>query len=332
MPPSLMTSEIDLAAEGRQAGYLRVPHSTHDSAYGWIGLPIVCLTNGPGPTVLMTAGNHGDEYEGQIALSRLARDLDPAMIRGRLILLPALNAPAAEVGRRVSPADGGNLNRSFPGDPAGTPTQMIAHYVEEVLIPQADLLVDLHSGGTSLLYPPTLLRGPGVDATEAARLEALQEAFDLPYAWLFPSSPGRRSTGRTAMAAANRKGVPSVMAELGGAGAVDPSVLAATERGLRRILHAESLLPDYAPDAPRGTRALHAQGSVYAYDTGLFEPFKEIADPVTQGEIIGLIHDPLRPIASPIEVPSPFTGIVLAKRAPAQVKRGDALAQIARDV
>ncbi|WP_421906012.1 succinylglutamate desuccinylase/aspartoacylase family protein [Mameliella sp.] len=326
-----ITAEVDLDAEGRQAGYLRVPHSTHDSAYGWIGVPIVCLSNGPGPTLLLTGGTHGDEYEGQLAITRLARELDPARIRGRLILLPALNAPAAEAGRRCSPVDDGNLNRSFPGDPSGTPTDMIAHYVEEILIPRSDVLIDLHSGGTSLLYPPTVLRGPGADDREAALLARLQTAFDLPYAWVFASSPGRHSTGRTAMAGANRKGVTSMMAELGGGGTLDPQVLAITERGLQRILHALDMLPGYSPDAPRGTREVQAHGSVYAYDAGLFEPFKQIADPVAAGEPIGQIHDPLKPWAAPVEVASPFAGFLLAKRVPGPVSRGDAVAQIASD-
>ncbi len=327
-----ITAEVDLDAEGRQAGYLRVPHSTHDSAYGWIGVPIVCLANGPGPTVLMTGGTHGDEYEGQIAVTRLARELHPSRIRGRLILIPALNAPAAEAGRRCSPIDDGNLNRSFPGDPAGTPTEMLAHYVEEVLIPRSDVLIDLHSGGASLLYPPTVLRGPGADEREAALLTRLQTTFDLPYAWVFASSPGRKSTGRTAMAGANRKEVVSLMAELGGAGAVDPTVLALTERGLQRILHALDMLPDYRPDPAQGTREVQARGSVYAYDPGIFEPFKQIADPVAAGDPLGQIHDPLRPWAEPIEVPSPFAGFLLAKRVPGRVSRGDAVAQIASDI
>ena len=61
-------------------------------------------------------GNYGDEYEGQIALNNLIRTLEPQHIRGRLIILPALNFPAAMAGRRVSPLDGLNLNRVFPAD------------------------------------------------------------------------------------------------------------------------------------------------------------------------------------------------------------------------
>ena len=332
MTGTLITSEIDLDAEGRQTGYLRVPHSTHRSAYGWIGVPTVCLQNGDGPTVLMIAGCHGDEYEGQIALSRLARSLRTDEIRGRLILLSALNAPAAEAGLRTSPIDDGNLNRCFPGVLSGTPTQMIAHYIEEVLLPRCDVMIDLHSGGSSLIYPPTLLRGQGTTPEEAAQLRLLQDAFDLPYAWVFTGGGGKTSAGRTAMAGANRKGVVSVMAELGGAGAVDPWVLAQTERGLRRILHRLGMLPGHQPDAPRGTRELHALGSAFAYDAGLLEPFKAIGDTVAKGEPVGLIHTPLKPWADPVEVISPYNGLVLCKRAMGQVQRGDAVAQIAEDL
>ncbi|MDJ1017936.1 MAG: succinylglutamate desuccinylase/aspartoacylase family protein [Paracoccaceae bacterium] len=332
MTGSLITCEIDLDTPGKHAGYLRVPHSTHRSAYGWLPIPITVLKNGDGPTVLMLAGVHGDEYEGQIALSRLAQDIEPGDIRGRLILIPTLNAPAAEAGTRTSPVDGGNLNRAFPGDPAGPPTQMIAHYVEEVLMPQADYLIDLHSGGTSLYYPPTLLRGQGHTPEVAAELRKLQAAFDLPFAWVFTGGGGPTSTARTAMGAANRKGAVPVMAELGGGGVVSEDILAMTERGLRRILNALDMLPGYTPDASNGTREAHALGSVYAYDRGVFEPCKDIGDAVGKGDSVGLIHATDAVSRAPIPVVSPYAGFVLCKRALARVERGDAVFQIAEDV
>lgn len=331
MTGTLIISEVDFDAEGKQTGYLRVPHSTHRSAYGWIPLPITVIRNGEGPTLVISAGVHGDEYEGQIAVANMARELDAADIRGRLILLPMVNFPAAEAGCRVSPLDGGNLNRLYPGNPKGTPSEMIAHYHEEVILPLADYAVDLHSGGSSLIYPPTLLRGPAHSREEEAGLATLTKAFDLPYAWVFTGGGGRDSTARTAMGAANRKGVVNVMAELGGAGCLTPEVLRQTERGLRRILHALGILPDYASDAIQGTRALHVQGSIYANGSGVFEPCKELGDPVAKNETVALIHNPDTPGRAPEAVVSPYGGLVLAMRAMAQVRRGDALYQIAAD-
>jgi len=318
-------------ASGKQSGYLRLPHSVHRSAYGWIGIPIVCINNGEGPTLLLMAGNHGDEYEGQTALTRLVNEVRANDIQGRVIILPMANFPAAEAGTRTSPIDQGNLNRAFPGDPNGQPTWMIAHYIEQVLMPLADYAIDLHSGGSSLYYPPTLLRGKGQTPDEAAKLITLQTAFDLPYAWVFTSGGGATSTGRTAMAAANRKGVPSVLAELGGGGALDPAILAQTLRGLRRVLHALNMLPGYEPDAANGTRELNSCGLIYAYDAGLFELFGDIGDLVTQGQDVGQIHFPDTPLRAPVTVNSPFTGMILCKRFIARVARGDALLQIAAD-
>lgn len=331
MSSSPVTCEIDLTAEGKHEGFLRVPHSVHRSAYGWIPVPIVSLRNGEGPTLLLMAGVHGDEYEGQIAIANLARRLDPRDIRGRVILLPMANAPAATAGLRTSPIDDGNLNRLFPGDPTGTPSQIIAHYIEAELLRHCDVMIDLHSGGSSLHYPPTLLRGMGWTDEEAQILKRLQTAFDLPYAWVFTSGGGPNSTARTAMGAANRSGVVSVMAELGGGGTVDPETLDATERGLLRILHELGHLPAYVPDAAKGTREMHAQGTIYAYDTGVFVPGFETGSRIEVGQVIGRIHTPDTPWRPPVDIVSPYDGFVLAKRVPAQVQRGDALAQIFRD-
>ncbi len=329
MSGTLITSEVDLDAQGKQMGYLRLPHSTHRSAYGWIPVPITVIHNGEGPTLVISAGVHGDEYEGQIAVANLARELDADDIRGRLIMLPMLNVPAAEAGCRVSPLDDGNLNRLYPGDAKGTPSEMIAHYHEEVILPLADYAVDLHSGGSSLNYPARLLRGPAHTPEEEAGLAKLTQAFDLPYAWVFTGGGGRNSPARTAMGAANRKGVINVMAELGGAGCLTPDVLRQTERGLRRILHALGMLPGYAPDAPRGTRSLHSKGSIYCYGSGVFEPLKAIGEDVAEHETVALIHHPETPGKAPDAVVSPYGGLVLAMRAMAQVRRGDALFQIA---
>lgn len=331
MTSTQITSEVDFDAAGKQSGVLRVPHSVHRSAYGFIPVPITVISNGEGPTLVITAGVHGDEYEGQIAVSNLARSLQPADIRGRLILLPMLNFPAAEAGSRVSPLDDGNMNRLYPGDAKGTPSAMIAHYHEEVILALADYAVDLHSGGSSLIYPATLLHGPAHSPEEETGLATLTEAFDLPYAWVFTGGGGHSSTAPTAMGAANRKAVINVMAELGGGGQVCPDILRRTQRGLRRILGALGMLPDYVAGPAKGTRLLNAKGLIYAMTNGLFEPMKRIGDAVTTGDIVGLIHHADTALRAPDEICSPFDGMVLAMRAMAQTRHGDALFQIAAD-
>ncbi len=100
--PSPMRTDLDFDRDGKQIGELQLPHSPHEDAWGVIPLPVAVLRNGAGPTALLVGGVHGDEYEGPIVLSELVRRLDPKQIRGRLIVLPALNAPAVKAGLRTS--------------------------------------------------------------------------------------------------------------------------------------------------------------------------------------------------------------------------------------
>src|SRR3954464_2918390 len=161
------------------------------------------------------AGNHGDEYEGQVALGRLIRDLDPGAVRGRVIILPSANFPAAMAGSRTSPLDEGNLNRSFPGDPNGGPTAQIAYYIESELLPRCDFVLDIHSGGSSLTYlPSTLGRRP--DTPEAVeRALALMRVFGAPVGYLVD---GGGWGDMTLTAAAARAGIRHMSTELAGGG------------------------------------------------------------------------------------------------------------------
>jgi hypothetical protein len=138
---SMIGASVDFDRDGLQKGTLRVPYSVHRSAYGHIAIPIAVAKNGAGPTVLLTGGVHGDEYEGPIALARLIRELDLAKLTGRLIVVPAVNYPAFVAGTRTSPIDDINLNRTFPGKRNGTATEMIAHYVTTELLPRSNYLV-----------------------------------------------------------------------------------------------------------------------------------------------------------------------------------------------
>src|SRR5690606_26017363 len=119
---------VDPQAPGKHAGEILVPISTNDSAYGLVGIPVVTLHNGEGPSVLLTGAIHGDEYEGPVILRRLASELAPERIRGTIVILPYCNLPALRAGARVSPLDNLNLNRIFPGNAGGGPSEMLAHF------------------------------------------------------------------------------------------------------------------------------------------------------------------------------------------------------------
>src|SRR6478609_261792 len=89
-----VTCTIDLSADGKQAGELRLPRGTSDGEF--ISIPVVTIANGDGPTVLVSGGTHGDEYEGQIAALRLVAEIEPAQVSGRIIAIPVISTEASQ--------------------------------------------------------------------------------------------------------------------------------------------------------------------------------------------------------------------------------------------
>ncbi|MFU1717858.1 succinylglutamate desuccinylase/aspartoacylase family protein, partial [Bacillus amyloliquefaciens] len=135
--------------------------------------------------------------------------------------------------RRLSPLDNGNLNRSFPGNALGSPTQMIAHYVSDVLLPMADLAVDLHSGGFSLDYVQCAVLRPGRTDEETKQVLELADVFGAPVTFI---SSGSTGGGATTLNAVSRElGVPTITTELGGGATLSPSGVRLAEDGVRRL-------------------------------------------------------------------------------------------------
>ena len=80
--PSTAFTSIDYEKKGKQAGFIMIPHSPHEDAWGATRVPIAVIANGTGPTVIIEGGNHGDEYEGPLVIGELIRDLDEALTAG----------------------------------------------------------------------------------------------------------------------------------------------------------------------------------------------------------------------------------------------------------
>lgn len=327
-PPSRVTTSIDLDAEGKQFGTLGVPHSSNDSAWGAIRLPIVVIRHGTGPTLLFTGGNHGDEYEGPIALAKLARSLEPEAIRGRLILLPALNLPAVLAGTRVSPIDQINLNRAFPGRWDGTVTLMIADYVTRELLPRADAVIDLHAGGKTLCFVPFCGMHVLADPAEMARTRAAMLAFGAPISLMIEEFDTTGMLDTTV----ERLGKPFLFTELGGGGSASAATVRVAARGIRNLLCHFGMI-DGEPE-PAATRLMHSPDSscfVTADDRGVFEILVDLGDDVAAGQPIAQIHDIEKPARAPAVYRAGRAGLVIGRRWPGLTAPGDCLAVIATD-
>jgi len=332
---SRLYPEVDFELDGRQTGFVRLFNSVHESAFGFIPLPIVVIRNGEGPTALFVSGNHGDEYEGQVALCKLAKSLDPKSIKGRVIIVPMANYPAAKAGKRTSPLDNGNLNRIFPGDPDGNVTEQIAYFFETVLVPMADYICDLHSGGSSLMYNPCSLVVQPSDPSKLGELVALMEAFGAPMGFVTAGGNGTGSTSSLS-GAAERAGKLSMNTELGGAGSVDVEGVRIAERGLNNVMVHAGILPKAAYIAPEQPMRLLELGGpeyfVYATENGIFEPLAQLGDVVVAGQAAGRLHSPETPWAEPATMYFQRDGIVMCKRVPGGTSRGDCLFHLATDM
>ncbi|SAI69571.1 ectoine utilization protein EutE [Bordetella ansorpii] len=328
--PSRVWTHIDFNLDGKQCGTLNVPHSVDLSAYAMVQIPVVCIRNGEGPTALLTAGNHGDEYEGQIALRNLARELEPAMLRGRVIIVPSLNYPAAEAGRRVSPIDEGNLNRLFPGRANGGVTEMIAHYVESVLFPLADLVIDLHSGGRSLDYSHTALAQKVADPAQDEALRELLRVFGAPHSVLTTGSGGGGAT--TLYAAASRRGIPALTTELGSGATLDQQGLVIAQQGTRRVLRHYGIAPELACEPAPVSQLLRSLGprhAIYAPCAGMMEPLAKAGEAVCKGQPALRLYRMDDPLAEPLTLHFNIDGIVSCRRFPTMCARGDGLFHLA---
>ena len=326
---SALSTPVPFDVDGRHFGDLRLRYSDNRYAAGYIPIPIAVVRNGAGPTLLLTGGTHGDEYEGSAAILRLVHDQDIARLRGRIIALPALNSPAFFASARVSPIDGVNLNRAFPGDRAGTPTYAIAQFVEQVLMPISDAVIDLHSGGKASFYMPSVLATRAQDlALFRSNLE-LARVFAAPLLWVLGSGNDARSMN----SAAARQGVPMVATELGGNGTVTPAALAVGNRGVRNIMIHLGMI-DGVIEAGSPCPAIETTSdatSIYAPTSGVFEPCFEPGETIRAGAPAGRLY-PLPDIERPpIELAFPADGIVLARISRGFVERGEKLAFVGQD-
>lgn len=321
--PNTAFTTVDFDRQGKQVGFVMIPHSPHEDAWGATRVPIAVISNGSGPTVILEGGNHGDEYEGPITICDLIRELDPGQVQGRLILMPANNVHAVLAGKRTSPVDSLNFNRSFPGNPAGTITQQIVAYVQDQIFPLGDAFLDLHSGGSSLDIIPSAIVEPSEDKALQAKNIAAVEAFDAPMSVVI-SNLGEP---RTATAAACRAGLITVGSEMGGGGTVSLKALEICRNGVRNVLDHLGVVSLDKPRRQReGRRILELPGTsafVYATSDGIFEPFHANGTSVSEGQPAGKLHytwDPTRP---PETLHYAADGILYGRRQPGRVQPGN---------
>jgi N-alpha-acetyl-L-2,4-diaminobutyrate deacetylase len=321
-----ITPTIPFDENGIHHGHLVLPWSRDESAWGTMRIPICVVKNGEGPTALITGGNHGDEYEGPLAIVEWTSQVNLEDISGRVIVVPYMNYPAFKAARRTSPLDGGNMNRLFPGKPDGTVSEKIADYFQHTLLPLADYVLDYHSGGKTLDFVPLAASHVLDDKEQEARCAAARDVFGAPY------SLSMREIDSAGMYddAAEAMGKTFVTTELRGGGTNTPNSVAVARQGLRNFLIHSGILRGEVQVA-QSIQLAQPDGDCFhfAEAAGLVEVTEELGAELKAGQLLARIWSSSATGQAALEVCANRDGVLIAKHFPGLVQEGDCLAVLA---
>ncbi len=294
-------------------------------------VPLV-VVNGKndGPALLVTGGVHGDEYEGPAAIWHVAREIDPETLRGRVLFVSQLNPPAIQARQRCSPLDELDLNRCFPGETGGVLSYGIANFVASELVPIADVVIDLHAGGSDDEMIPSLMVHHYDDQSLMKGAIELLAAFGAPVGVVIDedSKQGMFDTYVEA------QGKLFGCAELGGAGRLTPETLDISKRGIWNVLaHLDmAKQPEWMISQQQKHRAGlffgPAHGEAATPISGFYEPIRAVGEKVLKGDVFGLIQNHASPLEDPIEVTAPADGMLFVNCVGGHVHSGDGLGQV----
>ncbi|MGQ0550563.1 MAG: M14 family metallopeptidase [Armatimonadota bacterium] len=286
------------AAPGEKArGVLPVPGTG-------LQLPLT-LAHGahPGPLVLVTGGVHGGEYPGIEAAIRLARELDPTTMRGRIAVVHVYGLSAFHARLQyLVPEDGKNPNRVFPGKATGTVSERMAHILMETLVAGADAWVDLHGGDIHEELEPFTIYSDGAAPDVVAKSRAMAEAYGIPHIIRSQSIAGGT------YGAASSRGVPAILTEAGGVAQLDADSVAVHLHGLRNVLRLLGVLPGEPEPVPPRT---HLSQFVWlrSEHTGCWYPVVRAGERVSKGQVVGVIRDYWGDLL--VEHRAPAAGVIL---------------------
>jgi predicted deacylase len=342
LSPSLgLLAVLALAGRAPAQGPLRIGSASArpgEAASGFIDVPAgvdsgtripLTIVRGrePGPTLALIAGTHGSEVAPIVALQRVRRELDPAALRGTVLLVHVANLPSF-LRRTVyySPIDGKNLNRVYPGKREGTVSERIAWAITHEIIERADYLVDIHAGdGNESLRPYTYWSPLGLDprADSIARQMAL--AWGSDYIVIDTARPHDPAASVYTQNTAHLRGKPALTTEAGYLGVPAEDMVQRNVEGAFRLLRYFKMLPgDVEP--VRHPLWFDRTEVLRSPATGTWRALVERGAAVQKGTIIGVVSDFFGNTVA--EIPAPFAGVMLYVVATPAISQGEPLGMV----
>ena len=293
-----MIGPIPIPAAGQRAsGDFTFTGDAGLEKYRWPYLAIRGAADGP--TVLITAGIHAAEYTGVEAAIRLGRTIDPAHVRGTVLVIPLLNRPGFyERSIYVNPEDNDNLNRLFPGKADGTWGERFAHRLLTEIVVRCDNAIDLHAGDMIEDLTPFVIYRQTGDAGLDERITRMANAYGAK--WAVRSAPtGERPGSLYAVACLN--GVASMLAESGGRGLLIEADVVRHTTGVANILRAIGVLAGTPVSVPAPT-VVNSFDWLRSPVEGIFHPRVSVGQMVTKGDVVGalvsLVGEPLATVSA----------------------------------
>lgn len=323
-------SQLDFDSPGRRDYWVALEH---DSIWGDHLIPLTVFVGPqakPGQGLVAFGSNHGNEYEGPVALKHLLREIKQEDVLGRIILVPVLNVAAFHAGTRESTLDDGvNMNRAFVDGAGRTPalagiTHRIAAFVRETIWPRVHVVIDLHSGGDVARFARCSSYHPVDDPVLAKKIEDTARWFGVPLVMTY-----QNSTPGLLPSEAERLGKITVGTELGwGRSVCHEGVRFGRHGVLAAAIHHEQLHGTIEPIAHHadGTQRMAAMVDRECFTiapfAGHYEPLLECGVDVKQGDVVGLLHDFDHIDADPWPARAGVDGIVIAQAWVTPVMRG----------
>jgi uncharacterized protein len=255
----------------------------------------------PGPRLLVTCLIHGGENVGPIALARFLRGLDLAALKGSIAGLLCANPLGQRQHSRLTPQDGQNLNRIFPGKSDGAVTDQLAHRLMEIARAEGgDAVLDLHSGGELTITAFYVIHDAKADGPVEREGRRLAASVGSRYQW---GSAEDWLDGGFFTNVSRRLRIPSIIVESGGGARVREEDLANFATALGGITRALGMLPGDPPvaqDIRRGGNAVHVKCRRGGYWNPAVAPGDDMVGGQVMGEMIAITGEVLETIACPI--------------------------------
>jgi uncharacterized protein len=306
-PSSLTIGSASARAGQSGSGFIEVPAGV-DAA---TRIPITIVRGAQtGPTLALIAGTHGSEVAPIVALQRVRATLDPAQLRGTILIVHVANMPSF-LGRTVyySPIDGKNLNRVYPGKADGTVSERIAYAITNQIIERADYLVDIHAGdGNESLRPYTYWSPLRLDARADSVAREMALAWGNDHIVIDTVRPRDRQASMYTQNTAQIRGKPALTTEAGYLGIAAEDMVQRNVDGVFRLLRYFRMIPGNV-EPVRQPLFFERTEVLRSPATGVWHPRVERGQSVQKGMLIGVLTDFFG--VTQAEIRAPFGGIVL---------------------